>query len=264
MQMPESNDPFRLDGRVAVITGASGGIGSATAELFLRLGARVMLTDLDPAKLAAVQSRLGDMENCAITAGNCSDEAAMSTLVEATVERFGGLDIMVANAGIEGALKPIDQLSYEEFERVLRTNVLGVWLAIKHAVPAMKSAGKGAIVALSSVAGAIGFPGMAPYTASKHAVYGIVKVAALELGALKIRVNAVAPGPIDNRMMQSLEDQLGAGDPKGFRSFLESRVPMGRYGTNEEIAKLVAFLSSDSASYCTGALYLADGGYVAG
>lgn len=140
----------------------------------------------------------------------------------------------------------------------------GVWLAMKHAAPAIRSAGGGAIVALSSIAGVIGFPAMAPYIASKHAVFGLVKTAAMELGPANIRVNAVAPGPIDNRMMQSLGDQLGGGDAAGFRTFVEGRVPMGRYGTNEEIAHLIAFLSSDAATYCTGGLYLADGGYVAG
>jgi NAD(P)-dependent dehydrogenase (short-subunit alcohol dehydrogenase family) len=135
---------------------------------------------------------------------------------------------------------------------------------MKHVVPLMKAAGKGAIVATSSVAGAIGFPGMAPYVASKHAVFGLAKTAAIELGPANIRVNAVAPGPIDNRMMQSLGDQLGGADPKGFRTSLEHMVPMGRYGKNAEIAHLIAFLASDAASYCTGGLYLADGGYVAG
>ena len=197
-------------------------------------------------------------------AGDCADEAAVNAIVDAAVSRFGRLDIMIANAGTEGVLKPIDQLSVEEFEQVLRTNVVGVWLAIKHAAQVMKGSGGGAIVALSSVAGVVGFAGLTPYVASKHAVYGIVQTAALELAAAKIRVNAVAPGPIDNRMMQSLGDQLGGGDPKSFRTGLEHVVPMGRYGTNEEIANLVAFLASDAASYCTGGLYLADGGYVAG
>ena len=135
--------------------------------------------------------------------------------------------------------------------------------AMKHAAPAMKATGGGAIVALSSIAGVIGFPAMAPYIASKHAVFGLVKVAAAELGPSNIRVNAVAPGPIDNRMTLSLAEQLGGGDPQGFRSFVEGRIPMGRYGTNEEIAHLIAFLSSDAASYCSGGLYLSDGGYVA-
>jgi NAD(P)-dependent dehydrogenase (short-subunit alcohol dehydrogenase family) len=250
----------RLDGKVAIITGAAGGIGGATAKLFLDLGAKVMLTDREDAKLQEVARPLG--QNCATLVGDLSDENAVESVVAQTLEHFGKLDIMVANAGIEGALGPVDQLSVEQFEQVLRTNVLGVWLAIKHAALAMKTSG-GAIVALSSVAGAVGFPGMAAYTASKHAVFGLVKVAALELGPANIRVNAVAPGPVDNRMMQSLGDQLGGGDPQGFRSFVESRVPMARYGTNEEIAQLIAFLSSDAASYCTGGLYLADGGYVA-
>jgi NAD(P)-dependent dehydrogenase (short-subunit alcohol dehydrogenase family) len=248
--------PQRLDDKVAIITGAAGAIGSATAKLFLELGARVMLTDRDATKLSGA-------DDCAIIGADCADEGAVKALVDATLERFGKLDIMVANAGIEGALKPVDQLGFDEFEQVLRVNVIGIWLAIKHAAGVMKASGGGAIVALSSVAGAVGFPGMAAYTASKHAVFGLVKTAAIELGPANIRVNAVAPGPIDNRMMQSLANQLGGGDPRGFRRFVEGRVPMGRYGTDEEIANLIAFLSSDAASYCSGGLYLADGGYVA-
>jgi NAD(P)-dependent dehydrogenase (short-subunit alcohol dehydrogenase family) len=255
-----STNPQRLDGKVAIITGAGGGIGGATAGLFLDLGASVMLTDRDGAKLSS-QGFAG--EHCATAVADSSNESAMGGVISTTLERFGRLDVMVANAGIEGVLKPVDQLGADEFEQVLRVNVLGVWLAIKLAAAAMKSSGGGAIVALSSVAGAVGFPGMAAYTASKHAVFGLVKTAAIELGPSNIRVNAVAPGPIDNRMMQSLGDQLGGGDPTGFRSFVEGRVPMARYGTNEEIAQIIAFLSSDAASYCSGGLYLADGGYAA-
>ena len=253
--MPKAEKLVGLDGKVAIITGAAGGIGGATARLFLDLGAKVMASDRN------LPDIVGD--NCEVLAGDCSDEGVVEALVAATLDRFGKLDIMVANAGIEGVSKPVDQLSVGEFEQVLRVNVIGVWLAIKHAASALKAAGGGAIVATSSVAGAIGFPGMAAYTASKHAVLGVVKTAAQELAPAHIRVNAVAPGPIDNRMMQSLGDQLGADDPAAFRTFLESRVPMARYGTNEEIAQLIAFLASDAASYCTGGLYLADGGYVA-
>ena len=255
--MPSPN-PQRLDGKVAIVTGAAGGIGGATARLFLDLGGKVMLTDREEAQISVAEA-----DNVATAAADCADEKAIEALVATTVERFGKLDIMVANAGTEGTLGPVDQLNLDEFERVLRVNVIGVWLAIKHAVPAMKSAGGGSIVATSSVAGAIGFPGMAAYTASKHAVFGLVKTAAQELAPANIRVNALAPGPIDNRMMESLGEQLGGGDPKAFRTFIESRVPMGRYGTNEEMAQLIAFLASDAASYCTGGLYLADGGYVA-
>ena len=256
------NNPQRLDDKVAIITGAGGGIGGATARLFLDLGASVMLTDRDAPKLDEAAHRLSS-DRCTTAVADSSDDAAMAGVVDSTLDRFGKLDIMVANAGTEGVLKPVDQLSHDEFEQVLRVNVLGVWVAIKLAARHMKSSGSGAIVALSSVAGAVGFPGMAAYSASKHAVFGLVKSAAIELAPSNIRVNAVAPGPIDNRMMQSLGEQLGGGDPHGFRTFVESRVPMGRYGTNEEIAQLVAFLASDAASYCSGGLYLADGAYVA-
>lgn len=255
--------PQRLDRKIAIVTGAAGGIGGATARLFLDLGARVMLLDRDAARLAETEESLGGGQNCATATADCTDEAATEAAVGATLDRFGAIDILVANAGIEGALGPLEQTSLENFEQVLRVNVIGAWLAMKHVAPIMKAAGGGAIVALSSVAGAIGFPGMAAYTASKHGVFGLVKVAAMELGPSNIRVNAVAPGPVDNRMMQSLGDQLGGGDPSAFRAFVESRIPMARYGTNEEIARLIAFLASDAASYCNGALYLADGGYAA-
>jgi len=251
--------PQGLTGKVAIVTGAGGGIGGATARHFLNLGASVMLTDLDAPNYDHLAA-----ERCASMGADSTDEAATQAVVAATVERFGKLDIMVANAGIEGKLAPLDQLTVEEFERVLRVNVVGVWLAIKHAVPALKAAGGGAIVATSSVAGVVGFPGLGPYVASKHAVAGLVQTAALELAPANIRVNAVAPGPVDNRMMQSLGDQLGGGDPEAFRDLMNSRIPMARYGTNQEIAQLIAFLASDAASYCTGGFYRADGGYLAG
>lgn len=263
--MPSNpENPQRLDGKTTMITGATGGIGEATAQLFLGLGAKVMLVGRNGDKLAETSARLRGGSNCSTAIADCADEAAIAAAVDATLKQFGALDILVANAGTEGVLKPIEALRVEEFEEVLRINVTGVWLAMKHAAPAIKAAGGGAIVAMSSIAGVIGFPAMAPYIASKHAVAGLVKVAAWEFGPFNIRVNAVAPGPIDNRMTVSLAEQLSPADAEGFRSMVEGKIPMGRYGTNEEIAQLVAFLSSDAASYCNGALYLADGGYVAG
>jgi NAD(P)-dependent dehydrogenase (short-subunit alcohol dehydrogenase family) len=258
-----SRNPQRLDGKVAIITGATGGIGEATARLFLELGAKVMLVGRSSAKLAETCEGLNGGSNCATAVAEAGGEAAIRGAVAAAVDRFGALNIMVANAGTEGNCKPVEELAVEDFEEVLRVNVTGVWLAIKHAAAPIKAGGGGAIVALSSIAGVIGFPALAPYVASKHAVFGLVKVAAMELGPANIRVNAVAPGPVDNRMIQSLADQIGGGDPAGFRAFVESRIPMGRYGKNEEIAQLITFLSSDAASYCNGGLYLADGGYVA-
>ena len=253
----------RLDGKVAIVTGAAGGIGGATAKLFLELGAKVMLVARSADKLAATLDRLKPLGDVAGSIADAADEAAFASGVAATVEQFGGLDILVANAGTEGALKPVDMLSVDEFEETMRTNVTGVWLSMKHCVAPLKARGGGSIIALSSIAGCIGFPAMAPYIASKHAVYGLVKTAALELGPSNIRVNAVGPGPIDNRMIDSLQNQLAPDDPTALRSGIEAGIAMRRYGTNEEVAHLIAFLASDASSYCNGSIYMIDGGYVA-
>jgi len=253
----------RLDDKVAIITGATGGIGEATAKLFLELGAKVMLVGRSADKLAATSARLKANGEVGESISDAADEAGMEAVVARTLDRFGGLDILIANAGTEGVLKPVEALSVDEFEDTMRTNVTGVWLAIKHCVAPLKARGGGSVVALSSIAGCIGFPSMAPYIASKHAVYGLVKTAALELGPFNIRVNAVGPGPIDNRMIDSLQNQLAPDDPAGLRGAIESSIAMRRYGTNEEVAHLLAFLASDASSYCSGSIHLIDGGYVA-
>ena len=258
-----STNKQRLDGKVAIVTGATGGIGEATARLFLELGAKVMLVARSGDKLAATTARLERLGEVAGSIAEAADEAAVAAAVAATLERYGGLDILITNAGTEGALKPIEALSVAEFEDTMRTNVTGVWLSMKHCVAPLKARGGGSIVALSSIAGCIGFPAMSPYIASKHAVYGLVKTAALELGAFNIRVNAVGPGPIDNRMIDSLQNQLAPDDPAALREGIEATIPMKRYGTSEEVAHLIAFLSSDAASYCNGSIHMIDGGYVA-
>ena len=253
----------RLDGKVAIVTGATGGIGEATTKLFLELGAKVMLVARSPDKLAETSKRLHGLGDFAGAIADSTDEAATAAAVAKTVERFGGHDILIANAGTEGVLKPIEALTVDDFNDTLQTNVIGVWLAMKHCVAPLKARGGGSIVALSSIAGQIGFPAMAPYIASKHAVYGLVKTAALELGESNIRVNAVGPGPIDNRMMQSLGSQLAGDEAAALRSGVESTIALKRYGTNEEVAHLLAFLASDASSYCTGSLHMIDGGYIA-
>ena len=147
----------RLDGKVAIITGATGGIGAATAKLFLELGAKVMLVARSADKLAELKARLGSPGDVEGSISDATDEAGMAAAVAATLDRFGGLDILIANAGTEGVLKPIEALSVEEFEDTMRTNVTGVWLAMKHCVAPLKARGGGSIVALSSIAGVIGF-----------------------------------------------------------------------------------------------------------
>ena len=253
----------RLDGKVAIITGATGGIGEATAKLFLHEGASVMLVARSAAKLKETCGRLGATKHLAQFVADATDEAATSAAVAATVKAFGGVDILLANAGTEGPVKPIEAQSMADFEQVLRTNVIGVWLAMKYCVEPMKARGSGSMIALSSIAGMIGSPGLAPYIASKHAVYGLVKTVALELGASKIRVNAIGPGPIDNRMIRSIETQLSPDNPDAVRDFLMTRIALQRYGTNEEVAQLALFLASDEASYCTGGIHMIDGGFTA-
>lgn len=181
-----------------------------------------------------------------------------------TINAFGGVDILIANAGTEGTVSPIENQTYENWQQVLHTNVIGVWLAMKYCVGPMKARGGGSIIALSSVAGVTGFPGLSPYAASKHAVFGLVKTSALELAESGVRVNAIGPGPIDNRMILSLETQMAPDDPKAMRSNLEGLIPMKRYGTEQEVANMALFLASGEASYCTGSIHMVDGGYIAG
>ena len=253
----------RLDGKVAIVTGATGGIGEAIAKQFLNEGASVMLVGRSPEKLNETRARLGEQNRVAHFVADAADEAATAAAVGATVKAFGGVDILVANAGTEGRLHPIEALSRNDFDEVLQTNVIGVWLAMKYCVEPMKQRGAGSMIAMASIAGVIGNPNMAPYIASKHAVIGLVKTAALELGAFKIRVNAIAPGPIDNRMIRSLETQFSPDDPDAVRSDLLTKIALGRYGTNEDVAQLTLFLASDESSYCSGSLYVIDGGWTA-
>lgn len=250
----------RLQNKTAIITGATGGIGEATAKLFLQEGANVMLVGRSAEKLKETSARLGSSPRLAQFVADAIDESAMAAAVGATLKTFDGVDILFANAGTEGILKPIEAYTTTEFEQVLQTNVKGVWLAIKHCIEPMRTRGKGSIIATASVAGVVGFANSGPYIASKHAVIGLVKGAALELAAAGIRVNAIAPGAIDNRMIQSVISQLAPEHTAEVREGIRASIPLKRYGTNEEMANLVAFLASDESSYTTGAVYLADGG----
>jgi NAD(P)-dependent dehydrogenase (short-subunit alcohol dehydrogenase family) len=250
----------KLDGKVAIVSGAAAGIGRASAELFVREGARVLLVDRDE-RVEEVARALG--ERAASVVADVSSEADTVRYVGRCLEHFGGIDVLFANAGVEGTVAPITALPVEALDRVLAINVRGPFLAIKHAAPKIAERGGGSIVVTSSVAGLIGSPGLAAYVASKHAVIGLVRSAALELADAKIRVNALNPGPIDNRMMRSIEEQAAPGAGDAVRQGFEQKVPLHRYGTNEEIARFALFLASDDASYCTGNLYVADGGFLA-
>lgn len=251
---------MRMQGKVAVVTGAAGGIGAATAARFAKEGCKVVIMDRDESALFTVARNIG-LDVLAV-AGDVSDLAAMEHVVSRAVSAFGGLDVMFANAGIEGTVKPLLDTTVEEFDRVLAVNVRGAFNSIRASARAIANRGGGSILITSSVAGLVGAGGLSPYVTSKHAVMGLMKSAAVELAPMKIRVAAINPGPIENRMMRSIEEQAAPGAAAAVKAGFEAKVPLGRYGTNEEIANLALFLASDEASYCSGNAYVADGGYV--
>ncbi len=253
----------KLDGKVAIITGGSGGIGAAAARLFAAEGGRVMLVDLDAEALQRVVADIGG-EQAACTVADVSDSAQTKAYVAATLERFGGVDIALLNAGIEGRINPIADYTEEMFDKVLAVNVRGVFLGLKYIMPAMSARGGGSIVITSSTAGIRAVSGMSAYVTSKHAVIGLMRTAALEGAELDIRVNTVNPSPIDTRMMASIEQQRGL--PAGDKSNrpMARHTPLKRYGEPEEVARLMLFLGGDDSSFCTGGVYMVDGGVSAG
>ena len=255
----------RLSGKVAVITGGAGGIGRAAASLFVAEGAKVVLVDLDEAALRGVAGGLPG-ESVAYVAADTTEPAEVERFVRAAVERFGGIDVFLANAGIEGQIHPIPDYPIEVFDRVMAVNVRGVWLGLKYVIPEMARRGGGSIVITSSTAGIRGTAGVSPYTTSKHAVIGMMRSAAIECAPLGIRVNTVNPAPTETRMMRSLERMRadlatdGATTPEEMKAISASRIPLARYGEPEEVARLMLFLASDESSFCTGGVYMVDGG----
>jgi len=249
-----------LTGKVVWISGGSGGIGAATARKIVSDGGRVWLVDLDDA-VHALASELGDAAGASVV--DVSDAEQVAASMNAAVERHGSLTGTFLNAGIEGRVAPLTDLALDDFRKVLEVNLFGVLHGLRAGHPHLAKNG-GSVVITSSVAGLIGSPGLGPYCVSKHAVIGLMRTAAQEWGTDGIRVNTVNPGPIDNRMMTSLESQLAPGSEAAVREGFSARVPVGRYGRSEEVANLVAFLMSDESSYCNGWTYVVDGGMRSG
>ena len=245
-----------LEGRVAIVTGAGGVIGRATAKLFAERGARVVCVvrrDADVAALGAV------IPDALVLQADVTKEDEVQRYVGETLGLLDRIDIFFNNAGIEGPQALIADYPTTDFMRVLEVNVLGVFLGLKHVLPVMTAQGSGAIVNMGSIASSIGGARMSGYIASKHAVLGLTRSAALEAAPSGVRVNMIAPGFIDSRMLSDIATRLG-GDTDG----LVARVPDGRLGQPEEVARAVAFLASDESRYMNGATLMIDGGLTVG
>jgi NAD(P)-dependent dehydrogenase (short-subunit alcohol dehydrogenase family) len=253
------NPTYNFEGRVALVTGASSGMGLATARAFAEQGASVVLADIDEDALHAATDDLTAAGNQALGAVcDVADEAHVAALVERTVATFGRLDMAFNNAGI--MIPPSDAADEpdDNFDRVNAINLRGVWACMKHELRQMREQGSGAIVNCSSLGGLVGLPGRASYHASKHGVLGLTKSAALEYAPRGVRINAVCPGTIDTPMVA---DMLARGELDMAEAIRNQ--PIGRLGTADEIAAAVLWLCSPGASFVVGVALPVDGGYTA-
>jgi 3alpha(or 20beta)-hydroxysteroid dehydrogenase len=247
----------RLEGKVALITGAARGQGEAEARLFAREGAKVLVTDVLDAEGEAVVKEIGDAARYRRL--DVTSEAEWRAAVDDALRAFGRLDILVNNAGIGFPPVPLTERTLEDHQRTIDVNLNGVHLGIRAVTPAMTTQRSGSIVNISSIDGLVGVAGMMSYTASKFAVTGMTRVAALELGRKGIRVNSIHPGVIDSPMVQAAPAEV-----RERLQRLYDKQPIARAGTPEEVAYLALFLASDESSYCTGSQFVIDGGHLAG
>jgi len=256
----------RLEGKVAIITGGAGGIGRAAGRVYAAEGADVLLVDLDE---TALQQACSDAASNKVSyfVGDITRTADNKAMVACAQQRYGGVDVFVANAGIEGEVCPLVDVDEAQYDRVMEVNVKGVFLGLQATIPAMQQRGGGSIVITSSVAGVGAAPLLSPYGASKHAVVGLMRSAAKEYAADNIRINTVNPSPVETRMMRTLESGYG-GDSSAegmaqAKVNMSAQIPLQRYGNPEEIAKVMLFLASDDSSWVTGSVNMADGGMTA-
>ncbi|MEQ6388012.1 glucose 1-dehydrogenase [Bacillaceae bacterium S4-13-58] len=245
----------RLQDKVAIITGGTGGIGKVTAVRFLNEGAKVVLVDLFEDSLSKAKDELQSLGEVLTIQADVSKEEEVEKYVKETVNKFGKIDVFFNNAGIEGKVAPITEQNVEDLDNVLSVNVRGVFLGLKHVLKVMQDQGYGSVINMSSVAGLDGSPGITPYVASKHAVVGLTKATSVESAPFNVRVNSIHPSPVNTRMMRSLEEGMGTDEDA-----LAKTIPLGRYGESEDISNLVVFLASDESSFATGAQYRIDGG----
>jgi NAD(P)-dependent dehydrogenase (short-subunit alcohol dehydrogenase family) len=257
------SDRIRLDGKVAVVTGAAGVIGTATLRLLAERGARIVAVDRKAQDLQAAIKGLPASAQAIAVAADVTDEDEVAEYVRTAVDKFGTIDVFYNNAGVEGDVAPITKYSLESFRKVIDVNVVGVFLGMKHVLPVMLKQDKGSIINTASIAGLVGSPHIAAYSASKHAVIGLTKSAAWECTATGVRVNCVCPGLIDSRMLSTILQGRNQGNTPTPSEKIVERIPARRLGQASEVASIVAFLASDEASYVSGSAYTVDGGRTA-
>jgi NAD(P)-dependent dehydrogenase (short-subunit alcohol dehydrogenase family) len=248
----------RLSGKVALITGGEGSVGMASARVFVAEGAKVALVGIDEGGLRAGAAELGPDDALSVVA-DVTDAGQVQAAVAATLERFGGLDIVFSNAGISGVVgTPISEYPDEVFDRTLAVHVRGAYLVCKHTLPVINDGGS--VIITSSVVGLTSAPGIVAYATAKHAQVGLMRTAAREMAPRGVRVNTLHPGPIDNEFQHAIEmEATGAPRDEATRAF-DTMIPLGRHAAPDEIARTALFLASDDSSFVTGSTIPVDGG----
>lgn len=250
----------RVEGKVAVITGGAGGLGKVTAERLLKEGAKVVIVDLFEEPLQKTQQELSAYGEVLAVQADVSKEEDAVKYVNAAVEKFGRIDIFFNNAGIVGKIAKLVDTNADDFDKVIAVNLRGVFLGMKHVLPVMQKQGSGSVINTSSIDGLRGGEGRVAYVASKHAVSGMTKTAALEVAEYGVRVNSIHPSYARTQMMTIVEEGNNPDDPEAVQRELAKTIPLGRYGEAEDIANLVLFLGSDESEFITGTQQRVDGG----
>lgn len=250
----------KLDNQVAIITGAVGSLGKAAANRFLQEGAKVALVDHDEQALKLYLEQLGSREDVIGIVADVTSEKQVSEYVQKVLGKWGKIDIFLNNAGILGKVAFLVDQSSEDYDAIMNVNVKGIFLGLKYVLPIMGGQGNGSVINTSSISGLRGSCRNSLYSASKHAVVGLTKTAALEMADKAVRVNSIHPAPLDSDMMRQIEIGINAENPDEVKRYIASCIPLGRYGTMEEVAKLILFLASEDSKFITGSQYRIDGG----